>query len=399
MPRGAKQQHVIRGADSAKRLCGPATELNETEPPLKRNVIQYYYWLENSTTDDTDYALHLKIARGVINIWRQVNPRLPLRDEKNVTSFFFDVSSKDKLWTVFRYFVWHHIVPVQVTFKNSHPHQGLYARLWYWGVILWVCQGEESTSTSRWKRVPERPMTETTLRGSFQLGSIDRAAVRSEKSFGWWIWKPVSRPRIFVVGRPRQKFLRWHIWSSTISCVVQSDKDTTFRHGVGTEWNFHSCWASLGNALILDLRNCGLLSPDVNIELLMMDKNKISRQMDAAKIKSESILSTQADSLVLALTGEMTPRHYCTVRSRTAMGTGSWGKTGGQSTISPSQWSLDPWQAVTWHIAIFHRRVSQVIWWHRKLSVFSRSTTVQRALKPSWLTTHRPIQVNLYYIP
>ena len=56
--------------------------------------------------------------------------------------------------------------------------------------------------------------------------------------------------------------------------------------------------ASLGNALILDLRNCGLLSPDANIELLMMDKNKISRQMDAAKIKSESILSTQADSLV-----------------------------------------------------------------------------------------------------
>ena len=44
--------------------------------------------------------------------------------------------------------------------------------------------------------------------------------------------------------------------------------------------------ASLGN----------VLSPDVNIELLMMDKNKISRQMDAAKIKS--ILSTQADSLV-----------------------------------------------------------------------------------------------------
>ena len=113
-------------------------------------------------TDDTDYALHLKIARGVINIWRQVNPRLPLRDEKNVTNrvFFFDVSSKEKLWTVFRYFVWHHIVPVQVTFKNSHPHQGLYARLWYWGVILWVWQGEESTSTSRWKRVPERPTTE-----------------------------------------------------------------------------------------------------------------------------------------------------------------------------------------------------------------------------------------------
>ena len=79
--------------------------------------------------------------------------------------------------------------------------------------------------------------------------------------------------------------------------------------------------ASLGNALILDLRNCGLLSPDVNIELLMMDKNKISRQMDAAKIKSESILSTR---LVLALTGEMTPIHYCIVRSRTAMGTGNF---------------------------------------------------------------------------
>ena len=39
-------------------------------------------------------------------------------------------------------------------------------------------------------------------------------------------------------------------------------------------------------------------SPDVDIELLMMDKNKIYRQMDTAKIKSESILSTQADSPV-----------------------------------------------------------------------------------------------------
>ena len=53
MPRGAKQQHITRGADSAKRLCGPDTELNETEPPLKRNVIQYYYTIGWRTLQPT----------------------------------------------------------------------------------------------------------------------------------------------------------------------------------------------------------------------------------------------------------------------------------------------------------------------------------------------------------
>ena len=162
MPRGAKQQHVTRGADSAKRLCGPATELNETEPPLKRNVIQYYYWLENSTTDDTDYALHRKIARGVINIWIQVNPRLPLRDEKNVSNrvFFYDVSSKDKLCTVFRYFVWHHIVPVQVTFKNSHPHQGQTVILRRYFVSVTRRRKYLSLKESTWKTNDRRQLYE-----------------------------------------------------------------------------------------------------------------------------------------------------------------------------------------------------------------------------------------------
>ena len=63
-----------------------AAELDETEPPLKRHLIQYAYLLRNQRPNESDYLLAKEIATKVLGVWAKVNPRLPLKELRIVTN-------------------------------------------------------------------------------------------------------------------------------------------------------------------------------------------------------------------------------------------------------------------------------------------------------------------------
>jgi len=67
------------------KIGGPPAELDETEPPIYRLIIQYSYFLFSTYPESTDYQIAKRIAKAVINIWKMVvNPRLPLIGEQSV---------------------------------------------------------------------------------------------------------------------------------------------------------------------------------------------------------------------------------------------------------------------------------------------------------------------------
>lgn len=72
---------MLTRSDSAKKFCGLPSPLDKIEPPTLRQVIQYSYFLLNSHPDLKDYDIAKMIAKGVIEIWQAVNPRLPLYEE------------------------------------------------------------------------------------------------------------------------------------------------------------------------------------------------------------------------------------------------------------------------------------------------------------------------------
>jgi len=78
---GRKRKAAVTRNDSARKFCGQPSPLDRTEPPTTRQVIQYSYFLQNSQPDAKDYEIAKLIAREVIEIWQQVNPRLPLYEE------------------------------------------------------------------------------------------------------------------------------------------------------------------------------------------------------------------------------------------------------------------------------------------------------------------------------
>lgn len=76
-----RKSSVMTGSDSAKKFCGKPSPLDKTEPPTLRQIIQYSYFFKNAHPGTKEYDIAKLIAKDVIEIWKAVNPRLPLHDE------------------------------------------------------------------------------------------------------------------------------------------------------------------------------------------------------------------------------------------------------------------------------------------------------------------------------
>ena len=89
---------VLTRTESRKKFCGQPSPLDTTEPPTLRQVIQYSYFLKNGNPDIKDYDISKVIAKDVIQIWRSVNPRLPLYADyyigKNIDKACFQKTKK-----------------------------------------------------------------------------------------------------------------------------------------------------------------------------------------------------------------------------------------------------------------------------------------------------------------
>ena len=63
------------------KFSGPPSPLDKTEPPIYQQIIQYSYYLINTYTHLSNFAISKLIAKEVMDIWKAVNPRLPLSNE------------------------------------------------------------------------------------------------------------------------------------------------------------------------------------------------------------------------------------------------------------------------------------------------------------------------------
>lgn len=79
-----KQTKISTRSRDTNRFAGPPSMLDKTEPPTYRQVIQHSYFLENIHPTSSKFALSKLIAGDIIDIWKAVNPRLPLLTSEDV---------------------------------------------------------------------------------------------------------------------------------------------------------------------------------------------------------------------------------------------------------------------------------------------------------------------------
>ena len=79
--RGVKRKATTR-TEISKKICGKPTQLDETEPPINSQVIQHGYYLSNSYPDKDENEICSIVHRDLVKVWTDVNPRLPLLEEK-----------------------------------------------------------------------------------------------------------------------------------------------------------------------------------------------------------------------------------------------------------------------------------------------------------------------------
>ena len=83
MGKKRKSAVLTRGA-SSKKICGNPSEFDRTEPPTARQVIQYFYFVENSKPELKYMEIVHLIAKELVSVWQPINPRLPLKDYRYI---------------------------------------------------------------------------------------------------------------------------------------------------------------------------------------------------------------------------------------------------------------------------------------------------------------------------
>ena len=68
------------------KFSGLPSPFDKTEPPTLRQIIQNSYFLMNTYPHRSCFGISKLIAKEVIDIWKVVNPRLPLLKEISVVN-------------------------------------------------------------------------------------------------------------------------------------------------------------------------------------------------------------------------------------------------------------------------------------------------------------------------
>ena len=69
--------HLTRG-EAAKKMGGGPSDLRRTEPCTYRELIQYFYYLQQQNKDLSFDELTKMVAETVVSVWGNINPKLPL---------------------------------------------------------------------------------------------------------------------------------------------------------------------------------------------------------------------------------------------------------------------------------------------------------------------------------
>lgn len=310
-----RKSTVLTRTESSKKFCGQPSPLNTTEPPTLRQVIQYSYFVKNSNPDLNDYDVSKLIAKDVIEVWRSVNPRLPLYDEyyivKKVDKACFQKTKKinwktlstaqqqnfeeslDRLFDISACTCHLPIRPcndkcVKCSVENCQSQH-----------IVCLCPPSKKVPLEEREYLKDQ-RAKHGPKGSFQLGSVDQEAVKT------------MRRAEAEIERLKRKKQAKDLPSTSTSHVVASDSS---QQGDSEDEEFSPCrmpssdysflktpryamelirgdvssrlGASLANAFLLDLQAMDLLKPGLDVGQIIMDKCKIDREKKRMKEKSE----------------------------------------------------------------------------------------------------------------
>ena len=81
-----KKPGVSTRSKGAIKFSGLSSPLDKTEPPTLRQIIQYSNFLMTTYPHLSCFGISKLIAKEVIDIWKAVNPRLPLLKEISVVN-------------------------------------------------------------------------------------------------------------------------------------------------------------------------------------------------------------------------------------------------------------------------------------------------------------------------
>ena len=81
-----KNTGVSTRSKGAIKFSGLPSPLDKTEPPTCQKIIQYSYFLMNTYPYPSCFGISKLIAKDVIDIWKAVNPLLPLLKEISVVN-------------------------------------------------------------------------------------------------------------------------------------------------------------------------------------------------------------------------------------------------------------------------------------------------------------------------
>ena len=81
-----KYTGVSTRSKSVIKFLGLSSPLDKSEPPTCRQIIQYSYFLMNTYPYLSFFGISKLIAKDVIDIWKAVNPHLPLLKEISVVN-------------------------------------------------------------------------------------------------------------------------------------------------------------------------------------------------------------------------------------------------------------------------------------------------------------------------
>ena len=327
---------VLTRGDSTKKFCGAPCPLNNTEPPTKRQIIQYSYHLKNIDHKMKDWAIAKLIRDEVVGIWTKINSNLPLKENyyisKMVHRLCFE-KAKGKNWKQKKSAT----DQVEDTIDNLFDIAACMCSLPTLPCndksvkcvgceedhIVCHCVAEKKCPVEDRLYLRDQ-RSKVGPRGSFQLGRPDK------------LWEEKERKRLdrqLQDNRARGSSLPLKPTSSTAkesshSSSVSSEQseperasDQYFAAENITPYSIlktprfamelirgdvsSRLGASLANALLLDLQSAHLLNFELPINTIYLDKNKLNRQKTLVKDISTETLSQVSAITCIGVDGKV----------------------------------------------------------------------------------------------
>ena len=324
---GRKRKNIATRSIHEKKFCGMPSPLEKTEPPTTRQVIQYSYFLKNSQPCLKEYDIAKVIADDVIEIWKAVNPRLPLYDKyyivKLVNKACFKKAKKinwkslasaqalhleRKLDRLFDISACKCDLPIQPCDANAVKCTKENCNNQH---IVCLCPQQIKVPLEERQYLKDQ-REKIGPKGSFQLGPVDMTAVKRDQ-------KAADAKERFQAQHLKQKEDDFATFASTSSQEIpiedigsnnfsnsdEKEEDDEFRPAKQPSGAYSylktpryamelvrsdvssNIGASLANAFLLDLRAMDLLKPGLDISTIIVDKSKIDREKNRVKVKTD----------------------------------------------------------------------------------------------------------------